>query len=221
VTQRVGPLQVVSGCFMGIKAPSTPPACPASYYIATGLKGAKYCTPCPPGSTSATPNSHSCTPCPAGTFNNDFGGKCQNCYSEYFSNPGAKRCTWCDTDEQKWTDGKQCTKCPTGSYASLTNIKQCHKCKAGAKCCTVNPSNDCPACPTGMIACATCSPRLARSTTVCVRVFTCGGIHRNQHMYSGPYPLTFQVPKVNSLVTDTVAPSESLTDNSSIFTAHK
>jgi hypothetical protein len=45
---------------------------------------------------------------------------------------------------------------------------------------------------------------LVACVCVCVCVFTCGGIHRNQHTSSGPYPPTFQVPKVNSLVTDTV-----------------
>jgi hypothetical protein len=158
-------MQVVSGCFMGIKAPSTPPACPAGYYMATGLKGAKYCTPCPSGSTSTPPNSQSCTPCPAGTYNADLGGKCQNCEAGYYAKAGATQCDWCYTEENNWTDGKQCTKCPPGSYASPANIKQCHKCKAGVKCCTVNPSKNCPACPAGTpVACLTSAPPIALLT---------------------------------------------------------
>jgi hypothetical protein len=46
------------------------------------------------------------------------------------------------------------------------------------------------------------------SSVVCVYMWW----YSQEPTYSGPYPPTFQVPKVNSLVNDTVAPSEPLTD---------
>jgi hypothetical protein len=51
-------------------------------------------------------------------------------------------------------------------------------------------------------------------TSVCVCVYMWW--YSQEPTYSGPYPPTFQVPKVNSLVNDTVALSEPLIDSSSI-----
>jgi hypothetical protein len=56
-------------------------------------------------------------------------------------------------------------------------------------------------------------PLKLRLVCVCVYMWW----YSQEPTYSGPYPPTFQVPNVNSLVNDTVAPSEPLIDSSSIL----
>jgi hypothetical protein len=163
------PWQVVSGCVLGAKPPPKVHTCPAGYILKTGAYSTKYCSPCPPGTTSSGSNSRSCTYCPAGTYSPMYGGRqCKKCtrnrdygdagdYQQrvtYYSPSyvvAADQCMSCNrAAENKWSDATSCKACPAGSSWSRSVPNQCVKCSAGKKCCTVNwtgKSGSCPKCP--------------------------------------------------------------------------
>jgi hypothetical protein len=89
--------------------------CPAGT-MAEGVE----CSPCHPGTISATPGLTVCTECPAGTISVEYGQSvCTECPIGYYSTDGAQSCLPCSIGYEAARPGSgSCTTCVSGYFGA-------------------------------------------------------------------------------------------------------
>ena len=105
--------------------------CPAGFF---SIDGNEPCTPCAPGTFSASLGSLACTPCLPGTSQPSAGSSaCVDCApGTYSSSLAALACTECDAGFHQPSTGQlACLPCAPGSYAADTGSASCTTCDPG------------------------------------------------------------------------------------------